>query len=191
MILSTATQAGVDEAGRGPLVGPVFAAAVILPAGFSHPLLGDSKRVSPLNRQILRRIIEAQALSWSVAQVSAQQIDRINILQATFEAMNQAVLGLKIKPQELLIDGNRFKNQTDIPFQTIVKGDAKHSSIAAASILAKTHRDEYMQELAMQYPEYGWAQNMGYPTAKHLQAIEQYGVTPHHRLTFRGCCGGL
>lgn len=187
MILSSGVEAGVDEAGRGPLVGPVFAAAVILPADFFHPLLGDSKKVTPSNRQILRQIIEQAALAWCVAQVSARQIDEINILQATFRAMNKAALGLGIKPEKLLIDGNRFRNETDIPFETIVKGDAKHSSIAAASILAKTHRDEYMKNLALQYPEYGWGQNMGYPTAKHLQAIELHGLTPYHRLTFRGC----
>lgn len=187
MIISGGVEAGIDEAGRGPLVGPVFAAAVILPAGFYHPLLNDSKKVTPVNRQLLRQIIEQQALAWCVAEVSAQQIDQVNILQATFLAMNKAVKGLKIKPRKLLVDGNRFVNQTDIEFETIVKGDAKHSSIAAASILAKTHRDQYMMQIAEQYPEYGWAHNMGYPTAAHREAIERYGTTPHHRLSFRGC----
>lgn len=187
MILSTAGEAGIDEAGRGPLVGPVFAAAVILPPGFYHPLLGDSKKVTPRNRLLLRQVIEKEALAWCVAQVSAQRIDQINILNATFEAMNQAAMGLKIKPIKLLIDGNRFTNQTDIEFETIIKGDAKHTSIAAASILAKTHRDEYMEQLSRQYPQYGWNQNMGYPTASHRQAIQTYGLTPHHRLSFKGC----
>lgn len=187
MITSTHLQAGIDEAGRGPLVGPVFAAAVILPAGFEHPLLNDSKKVSKANREILRVIIEREAVAWAVEMVDAAEIDSINILEATYKAMNKAVENLTTQPVELLIDGNRFKSQSSIPYQTIIKGDSKHTCIAAASILAKTHRDEYMMQLDAEYPQYDWRNNMGYPTLSHKQAIAKHGLTPHHRLSFKGC----
>lgn len=183
----TGLEAGVDEAGRGPLVGAVYAAAVIMPEGFSHPLLNDSKKVSEKNRNLLRHIIENEAQAWSVAWATAAEVDDINILQATFLAMNRAILALKIEPEILLIDGNRFRNDTPHPFQTVVHGDARHVSIAAASILAKTHRDQYMLELHNQHPEYRWDKNQGYPTAQHLQAIAEHGLTPHHRLSFGPC----
>ncbi len=178
-------EAGVDEAGRGPLVGPVYAAAVILPCGFSHSLLNDSKKMKPKDRELLREIIEGEALAWSVASVGAQRIDQINILQATFEAMNLAIEGLKLTPELLLIDGNRFRSELKTPYHTIVGGDGLYSSIAAASVLAKSHRDEYMRELDEQFPHYGWARNSGYGTKAHLEAIEKHGLTEHHRLSFR------
>lgn len=177
-------EAGCDEAGRGCLAGPVFAAAVILPQGFSHPLLNDSKQISERVRYELRPIIESQAVAWAVAEVSAAEIDRINILNASFEAMNRAVASLTVRPQLLLIDGNRFRTSEDIPYKCMVKGDARFANIAAASILAKTYRDDYMMRLHQEHPEYCWDRNKGYPTRAHRMAIAAHGLTPHHRLTF-------
>jgi len=180
-------EAGCDEAGRGPLAGPVFAAAVILPKDFHHKALNDSKQMSEKNRNILRTIIEKEAISWAVVSVCAEEIDEINILNASIAGMQRAVAELKVKPQFLLIDGNRFKPFGDYgrsDFKTIVKGDATYSSIAAASVLAKTHRDELMRKLAIEYPKYGWDRNMGYPTKEHIEAIRRYGLTPYHRKSF-------
>ena len=179
-------ECGLDEAGRGCLAGPVLAAAVILPPDFSNEMLNDSKQLSEAKRYQLRPIIEWQALAWSVGVVYPEEIDKINILNASFLAMERAVLGLSIKPQHLLVDGNRFKTSLDIPFTCIVKGDGKMQSIAAASILAKTYRDDYMNQIAESYPQYQWAENKGYPTQAHRLAIQQYGITPHHRLTYGG-----
>lgn len=178
-------ECGCDEAGRGCLSGPVVAAAVILPPDFQNAILNDSKQLSDKQRRLLRPIIEKEAIAYSVAFVSNEEIDKINILQASFLAMNNAVKGLSITPELLLIDGNRFKNQTNIPFQCVVKGDSLYQSIAAASILAKTYRDDYMQEIHNKYPQYQWNKNMGYPTKLHRQAIEEHGITPFHRKTFR------
>lgn len=179
-------EAGCDEAGRGCLAGPVACAAVILPPGFSHPLLDDSKKLTERQRDTLRPIIESQALAWCVVMVSPAEIDRINILNASILGMQRAVSGLDIRPDHILVDGNRFKPHPDgIPHTTVVHGDATYASIAAASILAKTHRDALMDTLAREYPQYGWAQNKAYPTKAHRQAIAQYGPTPYHRLTFR------
>lgn len=178
------TEAGCDEAGRGPLAGPVFAAAVILPRGFYHPLLNDSKKMSRSQRNLLRTIIEKESVAWAVEMVSAQEIDKLNILWASVAGMQRAVRELKTKPDFLLIDGNRFKPFDDYPYQTVVHGDATYQSIAAASVLAKTHRDEYMTGLAAEYPQYGWERNMGYPTPEHIAAIKQYGYTPEHRKSF-------
>jgi ribonuclease HII len=177
-------EAGCDEAGRGPLAGPVTAAAVMLPEGYSNAMLNDSKQLTERQREKLRKEIEAEALCWAVAIVEPEEIDRLNILHASTHAMCQAVMQLKEKPQFLLIDGNRFYNETDIPYECIVKGDAQYMSIAAASILAKTHRDELMIKLHEQYPQYGWDRNKGYPTAEHYRAIEEYGPTPFHRRSF-------
>lgn len=176
-------EAGCDEAGRGPLAGPVVAAAVVLPEGYSNPLLNDSKQLTAKQRERLRVDIERGTI-WAVAVVEPADIDRLNILHASTHAMCQAVKALTVKPDFLLIDGNRFYNETDIPFQCFVKGDARYMSIAAASILAKTHRDELMEQLHTQYPLYGWDRNKGYPTAEHYRAIEQHGITPHHRRSF-------
>lgn len=178
-------ECGCDEAGRGCLSGPVVAAAVILPSDFQHPLLNDSKQLTDKQRRLLRPIIEKEAIAYSVAFVSNEEIDKINILQASFLAMNNAVKGLSLTPELLLIDGNRFKNQTEIPFQCVVKGDSLYQSIAAASILAKTYRDDYMLEIHKEYPQYQWNKNMGYPTKLHRKAIEEHGITPFHRKTFR------
>jgi ribonuclease HII len=180
-----ALEAGCDEAGRGCLAGPVFAAAVVLSPGFSHPLLNDSKQMTARARDTLRAIIEREAVAWAVRSVSAERIDRINILNASFEAMSEAVRGLGITPEVLLIDGNRFRTTLPIPYHCIVGGDGLYASIAAASVLAKTHRDEYMEHLAAEFPEYGWLQNKGYPTKQHREAINRYGLSPHHRKTFR------
>ena len=177
-------EAGCDEAGRGPLAGPVFAAAVILPKDFHHPLLDDSKKMSEKSREILRPIIEQEAIAWAVEEVSAEEIDTINILNASIAGMQRAVRKLKVKPEYLLIDGNRFKPFDGYQYQCIVKGDGKFASIAAASVLAKTYRDEYMRKLAVQYPEYRWEKNMGYPTKEHIDAIIEHGYTPHHRKSF-------
>lgn len=178
-------EAGCDEAGRGCLAGPVFAAAVILPDDFENQLLNDSKQLTERQRETLRPIIEREAVAWAVAQVSPHEIDEINILNASILAMHRAIDALAVRPEHLIIDGNRFKPYRDIPHQTIVKGDGKYLSIAAASVLAKTHRDEYMRHLDTQFPHYGWRDNKGYPTAAHRAAIAQYGTTPHHRLTFQ------
>lgn len=178
-------ECGCDEAGRGCLAGPVYAAAVILPEGYSHPLLNDSKQLTALQREKLRAEIEQQAVAWAVASVSAEEIDHTNILRASFHAMNLAIAQLHTPPQYLLIDGNRFYNETTLPYQCIVKGDGKYLAIAAASILAKTYRDNHMTQLHQQYPQYGWDRNKGYPTAAHYQAIEQHGISPWHRKSFK------
>lgn len=178
------TEAGCDEAGRGPLAGPVFAAAVVLPEGFSHPLLNDSKQMSRKSREELRVIIENESVDWAVVAVSASEIDELNILEASIAGMQRAVRKLRHKPGWLLVDGNRFHPFDDIPYSTIVKGDATYLSIAAASVLAKTWRDEHMRKLAEKYPQYGWEHNMGYPTKEHIEAIRRYGLTPEHRRSF-------
>lgn len=177
-------EAGCDEAGRGPLAGPVFAAAVILPKDFHHPLLNDSKKMTEKAREILRPIIEKEAVAWAVEEVSAEEIDTINILNASIAGMQRAVRGLSVRPELLLIDGNRFKPMEGYEYQCIVKGDAKFASIAAASVLAKTYRDEHMRMLAKEFPQYGWERNMGYPTKEHIEAIIKHGYTPHHRKSF-------
>ena len=177
-------EAGCDEAGRGPLAGPVFAAAVILPEGFHHPLLNDSKKMSAASRELLRPIIEREAIAWAIVAVEAEEIDRINILNASITGMQRAVGRLGVRPDFLLIDGNRFRPFEDIPYQTVVHGDATYSSIAAASVLAKTWRDEAMMRLHEQYPMYHWDENKGYPTRKHREAISRYGTTPYHRMSF-------
>ena len=177
-------EAGCDEAGRGPLAGPVFAAAVILPKDFHHPLLNDSKKMTEKARETLRPIIEKEALAWAVEEVSAEEIDTINILNASITGMQRAVRRLQMKPDFLLIDGNRFKPMEGYLHQCVVKGDGKYASIAAASVLAKTYRDEYMRKLAEEYPQYGWERNMGYPTKEHVEAIIRHGYTPHHRKSF-------
>lgn len=179
-------ECGVDEAGRGCLAGPVFAAAVILPESFSNELLNDSKQLTEKQRYALRPIIEAEAVAYAVGVVFPDEIDKINILNASFLAMTRAIEALNVKPEHLLIDGNRFKSKLLIPFTTIVKGDGKMMSIAAASVLAKTYRDDYMNKIAEEYPQYDWLENKGYPTAKHRDAIAQHGITPYHRLTFKG-----
>lgn len=183
-IQSGRLEAGCDEAGRGPLAGPVYAAAVILPEDFYHPLLNDSKQMTAHQRELLRPIIEQQALAWAVVAVDAQEIDRINILNASITGMQRAVSRLGIRPDFLLIDGNKFKPFDGFAYQTVVKGDATYASIAAASVLAKTYRDEYMKKLALEYPQYGWDRNMGYPTRDHVEAIKQFGYTPYHRKSF-------
>lgn len=177
-------EAGLDEAGRGPLAGPVFAAAVILPPDFHHPLLNDSKQMSEKNRNLLRGVIEKEAVAWAVEAVSAGEIDELNILWASVTGMQRAVSHLAVKPEFLLVDGNRFRPFEGIPYATVVHGDATYASIAAASVLAKTHRDEYMRALAQKYPGYGWERNMGYPTAEHIAAIKRLGYTPEHRRSF-------
>lgn len=177
-------EAGCDEAGRGCLAGSVFAAAVILPPDFHHPWLNDSKQMTERRRNELRSIIEREALAWSVMAVSAERIDKINILNASIEGMNLAIKDLSLAPEFIVIDGNRFHTDLDIPYRTIVKGDGKYANIAAASVLAKTHRDEYMMRLDAEYPMYGWAKNKGYPTREHRLAIREHGLTPYHRLSF-------
>ncbi len=177
-------EAGCDEAGRGPLAGPVFAAAVILPQDFHHPLLNDSKKMTEKARELLRPIIEREAVAFAVEEVSAEEIDTINILNASIAGMQRAVRRLGVRPEFLLIDGNKFKPFDGYEYQCIVKGDAKFASIAAASVLAKTYRDDYMRRLAAEYPQYGWERNMGYPTKEHIEAIVEYGYSPHHRRSF-------
>lgn len=176
-------EAGCDEAGRGCLAGPVVAAAVILPGGFEHEWLNDSKQLTEKKRQLLRPIIEREAIAWAVSYVDHVQIDQINILNASFLAMHQAVDQLAVRPEFLLIDGNRFK-QHEIPHACFIKGDGRYRSIAAASILAKTHRDDFMEALHNDYPHFNWKQNKGYPTIEHRSAVEQFGFSPFHRLTF-------
>ena len=178
-------EAGLDEAGRGCYAGPVFAAAVILPPNFYHPLLNDSKKLTEKNRAILKPIIEAEAIAWAVASVSHTEIDEINILQASIKAMHLAVAALKKKPKYLIVDGNRFKPYKKLPHTCIIKGDGKYASIAAASILAKTARDAYMENAHLQYPKYGWNKNKGYGTAIHRAAIEKYGLCFEHRKSFK------
>lgn len=181
----TKLEAGCDEAGRGCLAGPVFAAAVILPKDYKNKILNDSKQLTDKIRYELREVIQKEALAFAVAQVSNIEIDEINILNASFLGMHRAVDQLKTSPELLLIDGNRFKPYKKIPHQCIVKGDAKFLSIAAASILAKTYRDDFMMEAAKKYPYYGWESNMGYPTKLHREGIRQHGTTPLHRMTFQ------
>lgn len=184
-------EAGCDEAGRGCLAGSVFAAAVILPPDFYHPLLNDSKQMTERQRDLLRPIIEREAVAWAVAEITASRIDEINILRASIEGMNVAAANLKVAPQFLAIDGNRFISQNGLPYKCIVKGDGKYANIAAASVLAKTHRDEYMLRLHDEYPNYGWDRNKGYPTKEHRMAIREYGLTPYHRLSFNHTEGQL
>ena len=184
-------EAGCDEAGRGCLAGSVFAAAGILPPDFHHPLLNDSKQMTERQRNLLRTIIEQEAVAWHVTEISAARIDEINILKASIEGMNIAAASLKVAPQFLAIDGNRFISHNGLPYKCIVKGDGKYANIAAASVLAKTHRDEYMMRLHEEYPQYGWDGNKGYPTKQHRLAIRQYGLTPYHRLSFNHDQGQL
>ena len=178
--------AGVDEAGRGPLAGPVFAAAVILPPDFSHDFLNDSKKLNEKKRLLLREYIEKKALAWAVAMVDADEIEKINILNAAIKAMHLALDKLNVEPDMIVVDGNKFKPYKNIPYKTIVHGDALIAQIAAASILAKTYRDDYMIELAEKYPVYHWEKNKGYGTAQHRQAILEHGLSPHHRKKFCG-----
>lgn len=178
-------EAGCDEAGRGSLSGPVFAAAVILPDGFQHPLLNDSKQMKKSDRDILRGIIEKTAIAYSVRMSSVEEIDRINILNASFKAMHAAIGHLQVRPELLLIDGNRFPPYLGIPHQCIIKGDGKYTSIAAASVLAKTYRDEYMDQLAIDFPQYNWIRNKGYGTLEHRNKIREFGSCLHHRKSFK------
>jgi ribonuclease HII len=179
------TEAGCDEAGRGCIAGPVFAAAVILPSGFQEPRLNDSKLLSTTQRAQLRKVVEQEALAFGIGMVNEQEIDEINILNASFLAMHRALSLLKIQPGHLIIDGNRFKTFGTVSHTCIVKGDGKYASIAAASILAKTHRDEFMNGLHHDYPVYGWDRNRGYPTQAHRKALLEHGPSPHHRRSFR------
>ena len=178
-------EAGCDEAGRGCLAGPVFGAAVILPPNFSHPLLNDSKQMTALQRGVMRKIIEQQSVAWAVTWVDAQEIDRINILNASILAMHKAIALLSVKPKHLIIDGNRFTPYPDIPHTCFVKGDSRFASIAAASVLAKTHRDSFMEQQALLFPQYQWHKNKGYPTQAHRAAIAQTGLSPQHRMSFK------
>ena len=177
-------EAGCDEGGRGCLAGSVFAAAVILPEGYQNELLNDSKQLTEKKRYQLREMIERDAVAWAVGIVTPEEIDKINILNASILAMHRALDQLKVRPEAVIVDGNRFKKYKDLPHTTIVKGDGKYLSIAAASILAKTYRDDYMNQLAEEYPPYDWKSNKGYPTKKHRDAIRQFGITPYHRKTF-------
>ena len=195
-MMSGIVEAGCDEAGRGPLAGSVFAAAVILPPDFTDEVLNDSKQLTERQRYALREVIEHEAVAWAVAEVTAEEIDRINILQASITGMHRALAALKDKqgnpivPEHILVDGNKWKPYVpeggllEVPARTVVKGDATYMSIAAASVLAKTYRDDYMLRLHEQYPMYGWDENKGYPTAAHYEAIQKYGVTPYHRKSF-------
>ena len=177
-------EAGCDEAGRGPLAGPVFAASVVLPTGFDDPRLNDSKQMSETDRDALREIIERDALAWAVERVDPEEIDRLNILWASVTGMQRAVLRLAVKPEWILVDGNKWRPLPGYQAATVVHGDATYVSIAAASVLAKTHRDEYMRRLSEEFPQYGWDRNFGYPTPEHIEAIRRYGLTPHHRKSF-------
>lgn len=177
-------EAGCDEAGRGCLAGSVYAAAVILPDGYQNAELNDSKKLTARKRNELRRVIERDAVAWAVGIVTPEEIDKINILNASFLAMHRALDALKVRPGAVIVDGNRFKPYRDLPFETIVKGDGKYLSIAAASILAKTYRDDYMDALAAEYPQYDWISNKGYPTRRHREAIKLHGVTPYHRMSY-------
>lgn len=177
-------EAGCDEAGRGCLAGSVFAAAVILPPGYENELLNDSKQLSEKKRYLLRSMIEKDALAWAVGVVTAEEIDKINILNASILAMHRALDALSVRPEAIIVDGNRFKPYHDVPHTTIVKGDGKYLSIAAASILAKTYRDDYMKAIAEEFPQYDWQSNKGYPTKKHRAAIKEYGISPYHRKSF-------
>ncbi|ATV30494.1 ribonuclease HII [Prevotella intermedia] len=177
-------EAGCDEAGRGCLAGSVFAAAVILPPDYENELLNDSKQLSEKKRYLLRSMIEKDALAWAVGVVTAEEIDKINILNASILAMHRALDALSVRPEAIIVDGNRFKPYHDMPHTTIVKGDGKYLSIAAASILAKTYRDDYMKAIAEEFPQYDWQSNKGYPTKKHRAAIKEYGISPYHRKSF-------
>lgn len=177
-------EAGCDEAGRGCLAGSVFAAAVILPPDYENELLNDSKQLSEKKRYLLRSMIEKDALAWAVGVVTAAEIDKINILNASILAMHRALDALSVRPEAIIVDGNRFKPYHDVPHTTIVKGDGKYLSIAAASILAKTYRDDYMKAIAEEFPQYDWQSNKGYPTKKHRAAIKEYGISPYHRKSF-------
>ncbi|MBW4776510.1 ribonuclease HII [Prevotella histicola] len=177
-------EAGCDEAGRGCLAGSVYAAAVILPPDYENDLLNDSKKLTAKKRYALREVIQRDALAWAVGIVTPEEIDKINILNASFLAMHRALDQLSLCPEAVIVDGNRFKPYQDLPFTTIVKGDGKYLSIAAASVLAKTYRDDYMLSLAKEYPQYDWQSNMGYPTKKHRQAIRDHGITPYHRKSY-------
>lgn len=177
-------EAGCDEAGRGCLAGSVYAAAVILPSDYQNELLNDSKKLTAKKRYALREEIERDAIAWAVGIVTPEEIDKINILNASFLAMHRALDQLQVRPEAVIVDGNRFKPYQDLPSTTIVKGDGKYLSIAAASILAKTYRDDYMLSLAEDYPQYDWQSNMGYPTKKHRQAIREHGITPYHRKSY-------
>ena len=177
-------EAGCDEAGRGCLAGSVYAAAVILPDGYENPLLNDSKQLTERRRYELRSIIERDAVAWAVGIVTPEEIDRINILNASILAMHRALDQLTVHPEAIIVDGNRFKTYHDLPHTTIVKGDGKYMAIAAASILAKTYRDDYMGQLAEEYPQYDWQSNKGYPTRKHREAIREHGTTPYHRMSY-------
>lgn len=177
-------EAGCDEAGRGCLAGSVYAAAVIFPEDYQNAELNDSKQLTDKRRHQLREIIERDALAWAVGIVTPEEIDKINILNASILAMHRALDQLQVRPETIIVDGNRFKPYKQLPYTTIVKGDGKYLSIAAASILAKTYRDDYMDRLAVEYPCYDWLSNKGYPTKKHREAIRQYGITPYHRKTF-------
>ena len=177
-------EAGCDEAGRGCLAGSVYAAAVILPENYQNELLNDSKQLSEKKRYQLREIIERDAVAWAVGIVTPEEIDKINILNASILAMHRALDQLKVRPEAVIVDGNRFKKYNDLPHTTIVKGDGKYLAIAAASILAKTYRDDYMNELAKEYPQYDWLSNQGYPTKNHREAIKQFGITPYHRKSY-------
>ncbi|MFC2665693.1 MAG: ribonuclease HII [Prevotella histicola] len=177
-------EAGCDEAGRGCLAGSVYAAAVILPPDYENDLLNDSKKLTAKKRYALREVIQRDALAWAVGIVTPEEIDKINILNASFLAMHRALDQLCLRPEAVIVDGNRFKPYQDLPFTTIVKGDGKYLSIAAASVLAKTYRDDYMLSLAKEYPQYDWQSNMGYPTKKHRQAIRDHGITPYHRKSY-------
>jgi ribonuclease HII len=181
----TLIEAGCDEVGRGCLAGPVVAAAVILPKNFLHPLLNDSKQLTPVRRQLLSKFIQQEAIDWALGEASPQEIDQRNILQASYLAVHRAIAQLHSLPELLLIDGNRFQPYQNIPHQCIVRGDAQLAPIAAASVLAKMHRDTLMYQLAQGFPGYGWESNVGYPTKAHHQAIQQLGITPHHRHSFR------
>ena len=178
-------EAGTDEAGRGCLSGPVVAAAVILPADFSHPFLNDSKQISEKKREELRPIIEEKALAFGVSFVWQEEVDKINVLQASIIGMHRSINQLKITPEFIIVDGNKFKNYKDIPHEAIVKGDAKYMSIAAASVLAKTYRDEYMEKIHQEFPMYNWAKNKGYPTKEHRNGIREFGARIHHRKSFK------
>ena len=183
--LKNVLEAGTDEAGRGCLSGPVVAAAVILPDDFEHPLLNDSKQLTEKQRELLRPFIEKKALAYGVSYINELKIDEINILQASILAMHTAIEKLSVTPKHIIVDGNKFNSFKNIPHKTIIKGDAKFMSIAAASVLAKTYRDEFMQKIDLEFPEYYWKQNKGYPTAEHREAIRKHGVTKYHRKSFR------
>lgn len=184
-MMAGVVEAGCDEAGRGCLAGPVFAAAVILPETFTHKWLNDSKQLSESRRNELRSVIESEAVAWAIGVVDNEEIDRINILNASIKAMHMAIDALAVVPAHIVVDGNRFKPYRSVPSTTVVKGDGIYGNIAAASILAKTHRDEYMSRIAAEYPHYGWEGNKGYPTAEHREAIKRFGPSPYHRMSFR------